>query len=96
MTNLNLVFYLSDNARNWRDVKEQQQQTNSEQSPHTNSKTWPRSSSHEKEGNSNLPEWCNDDSFDDAVPGSFDSSGQYRSFKEVLFLLLFYLWHVLQ
>ncbi|XP_047137848.1 GRB10-interacting GYF protein 2 isoform X1 [Hydra vulgaris] len=72
---------ISDNARNWREVKEQQQQSNNEHVPQT-TKSWTKSSSHEKDGSSSLPEWCNDDSFDDAVQGSFDSSGQYCSFKE--------------
>ena len=73
-----LYYYLVDNNRNWRDPKEPDPGPGGETKP-----KWQHSNSvpheHHHHHHSNLPEWCNDD--EDAIPGSFDASGQFRSFK---------------
>ena len=46
------------------------------------SKSWSQKTHDKDQADSGgLPEWCNDDSFDDNTPGCFDASGQFCSFK---------------
>lgn len=68
-------YFFLDNNRNWRDPKEPEP-------GETKPKSWNRSNStSDHMSNSTLPEWCNDD--EDSIPGSFDASGQFRSFNKV-------------
>ncbi|XP_057304070.1 GRB10-interacting GYF protein 2-like isoform X3 [Hydractinia symbiolongicarpus] len=64
----------ADNNRNWRDAKDNQVHESL-----TRTKSWSRM---QNNAESDLPEWCMDDSVDGSMPGSFDASGQFRAFKE--------------
>ena len=71
-----------DNNRNWRDPKEPEP-------GETPKKTWNRTNSTSEHPHSNLPEWCNDDEdISGSIPGSFDASGQFRSFKVSLIVVI--------
>lgn len=74
---ISLCNLILDNNRNWRDAKDNQAHESL-----TRTKSWSRM---QNNGESDLPEWCMDDSVDGSMPGSFDASGQFRAFKVSLF-----------